>query len=128
MGIIPCIRIDRHTGGNNTIYGNVFSRSMNVTFELGDNTQFICNEIRNCVDLLMERTAWFQGAEYSIYENLTGKIVQNNKIYNADIKGLKGGDLDSITTKNDVYTHIRQKADGTIYSYTDEDIYNAINS
>lgn len=125
-GMLPCILISRHTGGDNSICGNVFSLCMNVKFDLGDSTQFIYNEIRNCVDLLMERTDWFQGAEYSIYENLTGTIVQNNQIYNADIKGLNGGDLDSITTKNNVYTHIRQKVDGTIYSYTDEDIYNAI--
>jgi hypothetical protein len=128
MKTLPCIKIHRHSGGTNTIYGNVFSFSTNVVFELGDGTQFLCNEIRNCVDLLMKRTDWRQGAEYSIYENLTGEIVQNNKIYNADIKGINGGDLDSITTKKDVYTHIRQKADGTIYSYTDEDIYNAISA
>jgi hypothetical protein len=125
-GLLPCIMISRHSGGDNNIRGNVFSQCMNVRFELGDNTRFMYNEIIDCVDLLMDRTGWFQGASHSIYKNLTGTIVQNNEIYNADIKGLNGGNLDSITTAKNAYTHIRQKADGTVYSYTDEDIYNVI--
>ena len=79
------------------------------------------------------------GGNYSILidgchiKNCSGELVfskTNKKFVNVDIIGVSNvsaleGRSDGTDTRP---LHIRQKSDGTIFSYTDEDIYNAINN
>lgn len=129
---IPRIRLS-HEGIGVPVpkFGNSFINCKEVYIYVSDGGSYNYNTFIDCeladfgsnggnYDIKMERCT-ITGCKGNVYITKT-----NNKLVGCSISNIENATIEGCPNDNIRSLYIRQKADGTIYSYTDEDIYNAI--
>lgn len=129
---IPRIRLSHESIGVPVPkFGNSFINCKEAHIYVSDGGSYNYNTFIGCeltdfgsgggnYDIEMERCT-ITGCKGNVYITKT-----NNKLVGCSISNIKNATIEACPKDNIRSLYIRQKADGTVYSYTDEDIYNAI--
>lgn len=118
-------------------YNNVVKNCNKVVMYIRSINGGHSNTFENCNLYLYDKVNIQTAISNNCFKDCNGEISlkgyesdnKNRRLENATIIGVTDATLDSYSKDSIVYhSRISQKADGTIYSYTDEDIYNAISA
>ena len=130
---IPIIILSHEATGDTEVkMCNTFINCTEVYIYVSDGGTYNDNTFINCS---LSRFGTQGGNYYINIEGCTitgceGEVVLDevkNKLIGCSIVNIKNATIEGCRYDNIRSLYIRQKTDGTVYSYTDEDIYNAIN-
>lgn len=130
--VIPRIRLS-HEGIGVPVskVGNVFINCKEAYIYVSDGGSYNYNTFIDCelTDFGSDGGNYYIKMERCTITGCKGNVYitkTNNKLVGCSISNIENATIEGCPNDNIRSLYIRQKADGTIYSYTDEDIYNAI--
>lgn len=129
---IPIIVLNHENTGQYYVRsGNKFINCTKVWIYVSDGGNYNNNVFENCnlSDFGSQGDNYYITIENCTIKNCSGSVFfskTKNQFINCNIAGIKDATIEGSTGIEQKALNIRQKTTGEVFSYTDEDIYNAI--